>query len=401
MTTLSFHKYTTRLHLGWAPRNLLGPFASPCDKFLIAPFRQLLLFWDFDWIIFILYWIGSGLPLCFFHWPCADTNAELLYPGSGQCCTLQDWLADVDWAFAVPLKLHNKLSIRITSSDLLCNEGHLDVAPILAPQRRIRTHCRSIKPTFSFHFITHLLAFSALVWHFTFWFWHFFTLVQVQEQSWIFSTGPSLSANYRSKIRRPGPKSRHSSARQVRRPRFGLLPVLLMSTTLQSYWGEGCDPSMGITEVPSGCPDSILFGTKRHGMQPTACHGTPIGQETANPHCNRVVKRSLQRAHRRAVFLGHAWYKGRSYVPGDFERMGCKRLEPAAKPLPNSLQNDWQKCHSHHSQKRRLTAWHWNCGGLSAAKLDEVAAWLHMNSIHIAVISETRWCFDSEWTDKH
>ena len=70
---------------------------------------------------------------------------------------------------------------------------------------------------------------------------------------------------------------------------------------------------METTEVPASVLTDLWTGTKLHGRQPPLCYGTSLGRGTANRTCDKVVKRSLHRAHRRALCLGHAWYKGRSY----------------------------------------------------------------------------------------
>ena len=173
-----------------------------------------------------------------------------------------------------------------------------------------------------------------------------------------------------------------------------------MNATTQSYWGEGCGLAMETTEVPAFDSFDHRTGTKPHGRQPPLCSGTSLGRGTADRTCIKVVKRSLQRAHRRAQYMGHAWYKGRSYGPEDFVRMGCPPIAAPAQPtISKGLHNDWTKCQTRHSRKGRLHSWHWNCGGLSAGKLDEVKAWLHLNCVQVAALTETRWTFDSDWLD--
>ena len=197
-----------------------------------------------------------------------------------------------------------------------------------------------------------------------------------------------------------GPKSRHSTAW---RHRIGLLSILLLGYLQQQRCrGEGCDFAMEVTQVPHHATTEHSDGTKQHGMQPTMCLGTPLGT-AAFQQQNQVVKRSLLRAYKRALREGFSWYKGKHYGPEDFERMGCRiRASQHLRATPQPVQPaDWTHCNRHHAAKRRFTMLQWNSGGLSAARLDEVKAWLVMNQVDIAVIVETRWRFDSTWSDTH
>ncbi|CAL1148105.1 unnamed protein product [Cladocopium goreaui] len=160
---------------------------------------------------------------------------------------------------------------------------------------------------------------------------------------------------------------------------------------------------MGATGVPTDSTSVLIRGTKQHGRRPTMCDSTSMRLETATQERSRVEKRSLKRAYMRSLHQGVAWYKGKQYVPAEFERMGCAHTSPPdlTKALSTHLQRDWQRCNHHHAAKRRLTVWQWNCGGISAARLDEVKAWLVLNHVTIAVLVETRLTYDAFWTDPH
>ena len=127
----------------------------------------------------------------------------------------------------------------------------------------------------------------------------------------------------------------------------------------------------------------------------------PAPKYGLNPQEDKVEKRSLKRAYKRAIAQGFAWYRGKCYSRAALEQMGCQLPVPKCKTqtLADGLYHDWHTCNQRHSSKRRLTIWQWNSGGLSAHRLDEVKAWLHLNCVQIAVLVETRWSFDAEWQD--
>ena len=114
---------------------------------------------------------------------------------------------------------------------------------------------------------------------------------------------------------------------------------------------------------------------------------------------SKVVKRSFKRAYKRAVALGTTWYRGRCYAPADFP-----------KSMQNSVISDFSKqtswtnptlikCHQNNQDHRRISVLTWNSGGLSTAKLDEVKAWMMIQNISVAILPETRWTYENEWTD--
>ena len=201
-----------------------------------------------------------------------------------------------------------------------------------------------------------------------------------------------------------GPKSRPSTAFGRRTRSLTLLIFALIMTNIMQHWrSEGCGSAMGATGVPTDSTPVLIRGTKQHGRRPTMCDSTSMRLETATQERSRVEKRSLKRAYMRSLHQGVAWYKGKQYVPAEFERMGCAHTSPPdlTKALSTHLQRDWQRCNHHHAAKRRLTIWQWNCGGISAARLDEVKAWLVLNHVTIAVLVETRLTYDAFWTDPH
>jgi len=249
---------------------------------------------------------------------------------------------------------------------------------------------------FAFGFFSLLLAKAALEGQQPHWYWHKISTTFLGQTFW------TQSATRNCHHCRSGPKSRHSFA--YRLTGIGLLLLLGMTdihnTRWQNCWGEGCDPSMGVTEVFDNATTWTWPRTKQHGQQPQMCNRTQLGPDFANRK-SKVEKRSIQRAYRRSLRLGSAWYRGQHYSSTDFERMGCRpnNTPVAHTPISPGLQHDWEQCHKHHSAKKRIQFWQWNCGGLAIPKLDEVKAWLAMNHIDVAILVETRMQFDSEWSD--
>ena len=95
----------------------------------------------------------------------------------------------------------------------------------------------------------------------------------------------------------------------------------------------------------------------------------------------RIKKRSLRRAIRRAQMHGHSMYRGRRVVP----------MEPE---LP-VLAPDQIKKHA-----ERFEVFAWNCGGLSQLLLQEVKLLLQRNPrIKIMILVETHHSYSNEWVD--
>ena len=95
----------------------------------------------------------------------------------------------------------------------------------------------------------------------------------------------------------------------------------------------------------------------------------------------RIKKRSLHRAIRRAQANGSSTYRGRQVVP----------MAPA---LP-VLESDQVKKHA-----ERFEVFTWNCGGLSQLLLQEVKLLLQRNPrIKIMILVETHHSYSNEWVD--
>ena len=237
------------------------------------------------------------------------------------------------------------------------------------------------------------------------WFSSTFALFQRRENSiiplnrWDCFLEPSLRPSWSVTDCKPGPKSRRCAARVLPwRFLLALLGIYFLFI-MQHNRGEGCDLAMKVTEVHTWSSPQLMSGTKPHGMRPPACERTLARPETAFQHMNKVTKRSLLRAYRRAQQQGMAWYRGQHYSASDFERMGCHSRPPDTPRMTPSQRTDLHQCNLHHATKRRLKLWQWNCSGLSIPKFDEVKAWLVLHQIDVAVLVETRWTYDATWTD--
>ena len=200
-----------------------------------------------------------------------------------------------------------------------------------------------------------------------------------------------LSVDWTPSFGRSGPKSRRRVVRGC-----SIFWSLLLLYMMRPCKGEGYGPSMGAVAASSQFCFQTIDGAKLHGLQPTLSCGSPSGLET-NRRTNKVVKRSLNRAYARALDQGFAWYRGHSYTAQELSSMGC--TAPTERPEPLPSWQDLSMCNQHHSPKRRLVTWQWNCGGLTNDKLDELKAWFGANKVDIAVVLETRWRFDGEWSD--
>ena len=56
---------------------------------------------------------------------------------------------------------------------------------------------------------------------------------------------------------------------------------------------------------------------------------------------------------------------------------------------------------SEHLPSNRLVFWHWNSGTLSSTRYHELLSYLHLQKVDVALISETHWRYNSEWSTQH
>ena len=200
-------------------------------------------------------------------------------------------------------------------------------------------------------------------------------------------TDPS-AAEYQTRLWcRPGPKSRDTSDCTYLRLQF-------LKGCVRS---EGCIFVMENAEVlPDWTPRMLLeSGTKTHDTRPETC----TFAKPWHPNPRPVVKRSIKRAYARALTHGVAWYRGRCLVPTDFPKaLTSQPRQPQKQPKitpPTNLIH----CNQKHQDAKRFRLLQWNAGGLALHRLDAVKVWMLENQLDAAMIVETRWTYESEWSD--
>jgi len=236
-----------------------------------------------------------------------------------------------------------------------------------------------------------------LHWHWTYVdifinFWQGFLLII--EKLWLAASCGGVPTQTWFRDRKPGPKSRHWI------PVFLLIICCVWNCQLApsctgSDRSEGCTVAMDSAETSTDWTHHFIHRSdvKLHGKRPPMCASTPVElTHRASP----VVKRSLQRAQKRAQRSGMAWYRGRCLTPEDFLKMG---MRPLNTDLPPMTPANLATCNMHNAPRKRLTCLTWNGGGLSNHRLDELKCWLVQQQIQIAAVTETRWSFCSTWSD--
>ena len=148
---------------------------------------------------------------------------------------------------------------------------------------------------------------------------------------------------------------------------------------------------------------------------------------------SRCVKRSFRRACKRAIRDGSTFYRGRcltrQQVLTDPSSAASVRGFGAFRSVQThsnqtAVQNSAQQTNARVNDQvstqnpcgapdlcktsfgRRTGQCHrlgsfkcfsWNVGGLTSGRLDNLFAWLEHKQVHIALLQETRWTYDSEW----
>lgn len=166
-------------------------------------------------------------------------------------------------------------------------------------------------------------------------------------------------------------------------PRFWCFFVLfLVNFGTILTWGEGSDRVMAVSEgVPFRTPNA-------HDVEPRM-----IFESRQISNHRTVGKRSFHRACKRASIHGITWYKGSWYTAKQLGVQMCSN-PPNQLPLnvapPKAL------------QRRRLTCFSWNCGGLPPAHWDFMMMWIEKQAFDIILLQETHWPFSRDWmTDKY
>ena len=136
--------------------------------------------------------------------------------------------------------------------------------------------------------------------------------------------------------------------------------------------------------------------------------GSGLGHGASAEKLSTVVKRSFRRAAKRVLDHGYCWYRGRCLTVQDIPSTLIDQVKTRSSVVfdqktPYKLDSRPKQVHANfsHAPAKRINTVVWNPGGLSSAKLHEYIQWANQQDISIHILPETRWTFDSQWTDKH
>ena len=205
---------------------------------------------------------------------------------------------------------------------------------------------------------------------------------------------------------RPGPKSRS-----------GVLARALLFQRLQPCTGVSTDVRVaGKVTRPAGartaiCRTSSHLVAKHRETDASHQQVEPIPQ-TIYAKLTRTGKRSFHRAVKRAKLHGTTTYRGRQHT---LQTLGCPEVthnltsadtvhhnHPQHSPSPPETCSPTYTPSVNTTPPGRWRVVCWNAGGLTVAKLQEIELWLEQchtqgSTVHVCVLTETHWSFDSEW----
>ena len=179
----------------------------------------------------------------------------------------------------------------------------------------------------------------------------------------------------------------------------GLLLCLLTICSLHQgellQWSEGCSLPMEAARKQHGSGPLDGFG-----LIPTAIpssfpnHTPPIDHRHLTYKSQHIKKRSFKRALKRAVINGGAWFKGQFLRPSDVG------IPLAAEARPSQNEFKWQSPQSSlHKPQNRISVFQWNVDGLMKNQFDDLQFWMKQQLYDVAILTETRWSFTSEWSN--
>ena len=175
---------------------------------------------------------------------------------------------------------------------------------------------------------------------------------------------------------------------------FVFIAVPFVFIWLHGTRSEGSSLAMEAGEVGSSDLNFNCHPTKLdHGGRSQFGLGRVFGSNTTT---QSIKKRSLKRAHRRLQLNGYTWYRGQYWQQVTFP----KPPDFIADLTPESTTN--HRCQpSEHLPSNRLVFWHWNSGTLSSTRYQELLRYLHLQKVDVALISETHWRYNSEWSTQY
>ena len=198
----------------------------------------------------------------------------------------------------------------------------------------------------------------------------------------------------------PGPKSGRCSSFTCCRPlsSLGLLLIHIQATRATTT----SDARVPLASQVSGEAGRCTPAPRQAPAKPLGTQDATCRSPLPSLQRQRIVKRSLQRVHRRILRTGGAWYKGKWY-----NQDTASALTNALHDVPNSANSKPQTAHptaqasaQHKPSPRHLQVYTWNVGGLGGGLYDEILYYIHQHPVDVLMIQETKWRFTSSW-DTH
>ena len=206
----------------------------------------------------------------------------------------------------------------------------------------------------------------------------------------------------------PGPKSGRCSSFACCRPLSSLGLLLLHIQAARATTTS--DARVPLASQVSGEAGSAPPAPRQAPAKPLGTQDATCRSPLPSMQRQKIVKRSLQRVHRRILRTGGAWYKGKWYnqdtASALTNRLYQQQTPASGTPAPHdSRANSRAQVHSvtthlPSQSPRHLQVYTWNVGGLGGGLYDEILYYIHRHPVDVLVIQETKWRFTSRW-DTH
>ena len=205
----------------------------------------------------------------------------------------------------------------------------------------------------------------------------------------------------------PGPKSGRCSSP-------GYRPLLSLGLFLLRTQAAGAtttpDARVPLASQVSGEAGSAPPAPRQAPAKPLGTQDATCRSPLPSMQRQKIVKRSLQRVHRRIMRTGGAWYKGKWYnqdtASALTNRLHQQQTPASGTPAPHDrrahsrAQVQSATTHLPSQSSRHLQVYTWNVGGLGGGLYDEILYYIHRHPVDVLVIQETKWRFTSRW-DTH
>lgn len=165
--------------------------------------------------------------------------------------------------------------------------------------------------------------------------------------------------------------------------------------SMQRHWGEGVTSAVGRDEAASGFQLNKKKDAKQHGS--VLLSGFGQGSVPPSHKPSTIRKRALKRAYTRLEKYGHTWYRGKLWMkPPSFTNASAEvTISPTHFDVSAPIQP------REHLPRDRLQILQWNAGALSSSKYREILHWCAISWIDIAILTETHWKLEDEWSTDH